>query len=72
MRDAQLAGDPAGQIVGQFSSALQTDEVGAVLQKDSPLTPCVNQAIAAIKANGTLQAIYDTWIVSGQNIPFLQ
>ena len=32
----------------------------------------VNQAIAAIKANGTLQAIYDTWIVSGQNIPFLQ
>jgi polar amino acid transport system substrate-binding protein len=72
MRDAQLAGDPAGQIVGQFSSQLQTDEVGAVLQKDSPLTPCVNQAIAAIKANGTLQAIYDTWIVSGQNIPFLQ
>jgi polar amino acid transport system substrate-binding protein len=72
MRDAQLAGDPEGKIVGQFSSDLQVDQVGAVLQKNSSLTPCVNQAIQAIKADGTLQAIYDQWIVTGQEIPFLQ
>ncbi len=72
MRDAQLAGDPEGKVVGQFSPDLQADNVGAVLQKDSPLTPCVNQALAAIKADGTLQAIYDQWIVTGQAIPFLQ
>ena len=72
MRDAQLAGDPEGKIIGQFSSDLQADQVGAVLQKDSPLTPCVNQALAAIKADGTLDAIYNQWIVTGQEIPFLQ
>ena len=72
MRDAQLAGDPEGDIVGQFSSDLQSDQVGAVLEKDSPLTPCVNQAIQTITENGTLQAIYDQWIVTGQEIPFLQ
>lgn len=72
MRDAQLAGDPEGKVIGQFSTELQADPVGAVLQKDSPLTPCVNQALAAIKANGSLQTIYDQWIVTGQEIPFLQ
>ena len=76
MRDAQLEDystpDPEATIVGQFSTAAQADPVGAVLQKDSPLTGCVNQAIAQIKADGTLQTIYDTWIQSGQDIPVLQ
>lgn len=76
MRDAQLEDfdtpEPEGTIVGQFSSELQADPVGAVLQKDSSLTPCVNQAIAAITADGTLQAIYDQWISTDQEIPFLQ
>jgi len=72
MRDAQLSGNPEGKIIGQFSAELQADQVGAVLQKDSPLTPCVDQAIQTIKTNGTLQAIYDQWIVTGQDIPFLQ
>jgi len=76
MRDAQLEDfdtpDPEATIVGQFSSELQADPVGAVLQKDSPLTPCVNQAIAQIKSDGTLQAIYDQWIVTDQAVPVLQ
>jgi len=76
MRDAQLEDfdtpDPEATIVGQFSVEAQADPVGAVLQKNSPLTPCVNQAIAQIKADGTLQAIYDAWIQSGQDIPVLQ
>jgi polar amino acid transport system substrate-binding protein len=72
MRDAQLGGDPEGKVIGQFSTDLQADEVGAVLEKDSPLTACVNQALQAIKDNGTLDAIYDQWIVTGQEIPFLQ
>jgi polar amino acid transport system substrate-binding protein len=76
MRDAQLEDfdtpDPEATIVGQFSSDLQADPVGAVLQKDSPLTPCVNQAIAAIKADGELQTIYDQWISTDQDVPLLQ
>jgi len=69
MRDAQLTG---GAIVGQFAATVQTDHVGAVLDKGSPLTPCVDWAIQTIKANGTLQQIYDQWITTGQDIPLLQ
>lgn len=69
MRDAQLTG---GKIVGQFASSVQVDHVGAVLDKGSALTPCVDWAIQTMKANGTLQQIYDTWITTGQDIPLLQ
>jgi polar amino acid transport system substrate-binding protein len=69
MRDAQLTG---GTIVGQFASTVQTDHVGAVLDKGSPLTPCVDWAIEAMKADGTLQQIYDQWITTGQDIPLFQ
>jgi polar amino acid transport system substrate-binding protein len=69
MRDAQLTG---GTIVGQFAPTVQTDHVGAVLDKDSPLTPCVDWAIEAMKADGTLQQIYDQWITTGQDIPLFQ
>jgi polar amino acid transport system substrate-binding protein len=69
MRDAELTG---GKIVGQFAPSVQVDHVGAVLDKDSPLTPCVDWAVQSIKANGTLQQIYDTWITTGQEIPLLQ
>ena len=69
MRDAQLTG---GAIAGQFAPTVQTDHVGAVLDKGSALTPCVDWAIQTMKANGTLQQIYDTWITTGQDIPLLQ
>ena len=76
MRDAELEDfdtpEPEGRIVGQFGPSVQIDQVGAVLEKDSPLLLCVNAAIAEIKADGTLAAILDEWINSGQEIPFLE
>ena len=76
MRDVELEDfdtpEPEGRIVGQFGPSVQTDQVGAVLAKDSPLLPCVNAAIAEIRADGTLDAILDEWIISGQEIPFLE
>jgi polar amino acid transport system substrate-binding protein len=73
MRDAQLENfdtpDPEATVVGQFDVSAQLDQVGMVLEKGSPLTKCVDEAIATIKANGTLQQIYDKWISSEQNIP---
>jgi polar amino acid transport system substrate-binding protein len=33
-----------------------------VLQKDSPLTECVTQAIDALRDSGELQRITDEWI----------
>ena len=76
MRDAQLENfdtpEPEATVVGQFAVSAQVDQMGMVLEKDSPLTPCVNEAIAIIKANGTLDAIYDQWISTGQEIPYFQ
>jgi polar amino acid transport system substrate-binding protein len=76
MRDAQLEDfdtpDPEATIVGQFDVSAQVDQVGAVLEKGSALTTCVDQAIQQIKADGTLQAIYDQWISGNQNVPIFQ
>jgi polar amino acid transport system substrate-binding protein len=72
IRDAQLEDygtpEPEATIVGQFSSDLQVDQMGIVLEKDSPLTACVSEAVEAIRSSGEIQAIYDTWIASGQDI----
>lgn len=54
----QLA-NPAGSTPAYF---------GAVLPKDSSLTPCVNQALDEMKADGTLQAITKTWLSDKTNV----
>ncbi len=76
MRDAQLENfdtpDPEGTIVGQFGPPATPDEVGAILELGNPLVSCVNQAIAQIKADGTLQGILDKWINTGQDVPFFE
>lgn len=56
-------------IVGSLPpSGAETEYFSAVLDKDSPLTACINEAIVAIKADGTLAAITDEWI-TGQGAP---
>ena len=60
-----------GTIVGSLPTAGQDVEYFSVLlDKDSALTPCVNDALASIKADGTLAAITDEWI-TGQGAPAL-
>jgi len=68
MRDAQLTG---GTIVGSLPSVGQVEHFSVLLAKGSPLTACVNQAIAALKQDGTLQSITDQWIAS-QGAPALK
>jgi polar amino acid transport system substrate-binding protein len=76
MRDAQLENfdtpDPEATVVGQFDVSAQADQMGIVLEKGSALTSCVDQALAVIKADGTLASIYDKWISTGQAIPFFK
>ena len=70
MTAVQLTG---GTIVGQFrSSADEAEKMGMVLEKDSPLTACVNEAIALLRETGQLQAIYDATISTGQDVPILE
>lgn len=65
MRDVQLSG---AELVGKFDAPELTEHVGMVLQKGSALTPCVNEAMAVIHANGTVQALYDEWLGGGESI----
>jgi polar amino acid transport system substrate-binding protein len=68
MRDAQLTG---GVIVGSMPTAGQVEHYSILLNKGSSVTPCVDQALAAMKADGTLAAIVQQWITS-QGAPELK
>ena len=62
----------AGTIVGQFDTSAQADQLGIVLDLGSPLTACVNEAIAALGESGELQAIYDATITAAQGVPVIE
>ena len=51
-------------VVGQFPAATggTTDEFCLLLEKDSPLTPCVNAAVQALSDSGELAAITNEWL----------
>lgn len=62
-----------GVIVGQFPpTGGEQEHFSLVLAKDSPLTPCVNKAIAALKADGTLAKITQEWLADKANAPVIQ
>jgi polar amino acid transport system substrate-binding protein len=54
---------PNSTVVGQFS-APGGDQWGALLQKDSPLTACVSEAITKLKDSGELEKITEQWMGS--------
>jgi polar amino acid transport system substrate-binding protein len=49
-----------GVVVGQFPE--QGEQFGLVFELDNPLVECVNIAIGALEADGTLQALEDEWL----------
>jgi polar amino acid transport system substrate-binding protein len=69
MTSAQL---DAGVIVGQLPAVGSTPEqFGAVLDKGSPLTACISQAVDALRADGTLDTLVAQWL-STQGAPELK
>ena len=62
---------PTAKIVGQFS-APGGDTWGALLQKGSPLTECVNKAIGDLKESGTLQSLEQRWLGAAAGAPVLK
>ena len=64
---------PQGKIVGQFQPETgQQEEFGMLFQKGSGLVPCVNAALAAMKADGTLADIQQRWLSDVVNVPVLE
>jgi polar amino acid transport system substrate-binding protein len=51
-----------GVVVGQFPAIGDQEYFGLVFAKGNPLVGCVNQAIEALKADGTLEALEAQWL----------
>ena len=63
---------PNSKIVGQFPSPPGGEHFGMVFQKGNPLVGCVNKALAALKRNGTLAKIQQTWLARVTGAPVLK
>jgi polar amino acid transport system substrate-binding protein len=58
------------QVFGQIAGS-GTDQFGLLMSKDSPVTPCVNQALAAVKASGELDTITTKWMSEYTSAPVI-
>ena len=64
---------PQGTIIGQFQPDTgQQEEFGMLFEKGSGLVPCVNEALAALREDGTLDDIEQQWLSDVVNVPELQ
>jgi polar amino acid transport system substrate-binding protein len=61
---------PDATVVGQFS-APGGDQWGALLERGSPLTSCVSQAVAELKSSGELEKITQRWMSKAAGAPEL-
>jgi polar amino acid transport system substrate-binding protein len=61
-----------GKIVGQLPATGTPEQFGAVLDKGSPLTACVSQAVEKLRAAGTLTALEQQWLTSAGSAPELR
>jgi polar amino acid transport system substrate-binding protein len=66
MAAVQLEG---GKVVGRLPAMEGGEYFGVVLEKDSPLTECVNEAIAALHDDGTIERLEQKWL--GGSAPVL-
>ena len=62
---------PEAAAIGQFA-APGGDTWGALLEKDSPLTDCVSQAIQNLTESGELPAIEKQWMSQATKAPVLE
>ena len=61
-----------GVVVGQFESAPgEQEHFSFVLDLDSPLTDCVNEALLTMGENGELDSIAEEWMADYLDAPFI-
>ncbi len=64
---------PHSTIVGQFQQQTGSPEqFGMLFQKGNPLVTCVNQALADLKGDGTLDSIEQKWLSQTVSVPVLK
>ena len=60
MANVQIEG---GKSVGRLPRGEEGEYLGLVTEKGSALIPCLNEAIATLRNNGTLEQLEEHWIV---------
>lgn len=61
-----------GVVTGQFADDNGGDEFGVVLPKGSALTSAVSDAVDALRADGTLDELQQTWLSDAVDVPVLK
>jgi polar amino acid transport system substrate-binding protein len=64
---------PKSTLVGQFQPETGEQEVfGMLFEKGNPLVACVNEALAIMESDGTLEQIEQEWLSDVVDVPELQ
>ena len=61
-----------GKLVGQLPVTGKPEQFGMVLDKGSPLTACVSQAVDALRADGSLEKLQQQWLTNTAGAPVLK
>lgn len=62
-----------GVVLGQFAdSSDESEGMGLVFEKDAKLRDCVNEALAAMTADGKLKAIEAEWLQAAAGAPLIK
>jgi polar amino acid transport system substrate-binding protein len=61
-----------GKIVGQFEGGSEQEYFALAFEKDNPLRDCVNEALAALKEDGTLDELEQEWLADKASAPVLE
>ena len=59
----------ADVVVGQFPDLGEQEQFGLTFEKGNPFVECVNLGIAALEADGTLDALKDEWLETDTSVP---
>lgn len=62
-----------GQVLGQFPAdeSANPDHFGMIMSDGNPLKTCVDDALATLKANGSLAAIEAEWLQEATGVPVI-
>ncbi len=61
-----------GKVVGQFPSVGCQEHFGMLFEEGNPLRDCVNQALAELKDEGTLEEIQQEWLSEKTSAPVIE
>jgi polar amino acid transport system substrate-binding protein len=63
---------PGSEVVGQFPAQGEVEQFGLLFEDGNPLVECVNEALQALKDDGTLAQIQDEWLSQAVGVPVLE